>query len=408
MDRTILHCDCNSFFASVETVFCPELASVPMAVAGDGEMRHGIILAKNELAKKYGIKTAETIFSAKKKCPSLVLVPPRHEVYAVFSARVRRIYERYTDLVEPFGMDEAWLDVTASRALFGDGYTIADEIRRAVKKEIGITISVGVSFNKVFAKMGSDYKKPDAITEITRENYRELLYAMPAKDLLFVGAQTASALEACHISTIGDLAEASPAFLSAKFGKAGEMLSKYARGEDDSPVADIYEKTDAKSVGNGMTFRRDLLTRDEIKLGLFSLAEDVAHRLRKMGMKCATVGVTVKDPTFKSITRQKPIDPPSDISREIAEIAFELTTQSVPQGKPVRMLTVTAMHLLHAEHAVEQIGFFDGEENKKRKRAGKLENTVDEIRTRFGKSALTSGALIGNDIGIRKGKEEEK
>ena len=408
MDRTILHCDCNSFFASVETVFRPELANVPMAVAGDGEMRHGIILAKNELAKKYGIKTAETIFSARKKCPSLVLVPPRHGVYAEFSVRVRRIYERYTDLVEPFGMDEAWLDVTASHALFGDGYTIAEEIRKAVKREIGITVSVGVSFNKVFAKMGSDYKKPDAVTSITRENYKEMLYGMPVQDLLFVGAQTAAVLSACNIHTIGDLADASPAFLSARLGKAGEMLSKYARGEDDSPVADIYEEIDAKSVGNGMTFCRDLVTRDEIKLGLYTLAEDVAHRLRKKGMKCTTVGVTVKDPTLKSITRQKPIDPPSDIAREIAEAAYALTLLSVPAGKPVRMLTVTAMNLIRAENAVEQIGFFDEGTNEKRKRTEKLENTVDEIRTRFGKGVLTSGAVIGNDIGIKDGKGEKK
>ncbi len=401
MDRTILHCDCNSFFASVETVFNPTLAVVPMAVAGDSEMRHGIILAKNELAKKYGIKTAETIYSAKKKCPTLVLVPPHHELYAEFSARVRRIYERYTDLVEPFGMDEAWLDVTASRALFGDGYKIADEIRRTVKQEIGITVSVGVSYNKVFAKMGSDYKKPDAITEITRENYKELLYGMPAGDLLFVGAQTAALLASSGIRTIGDLNEASPAFLSAKLGKAGEMLSKYARGEDDSPVADIYAENDAKSVGNGMTFKRDLVTREEIRLGLYTLAEDVAYRLRKHGQKCATVGITVKDSTLKSITRQKPIDPPSDISREIAEVAYALALSAVPTGKPVRMLTVTAMNLLHGDDAHEQISFFDVSDGEKRKRNEKLENAVDEIRARYGKSAVTTGAVIGNDIGIK-------
>ena len=408
MDRTILHCDCNSFFASVETVFRPDLANVPMAVAGDSEMRHGIILAKNEIAKKYGIKTAETIFSAKKKCPSLVLISPHHELYAEFSARVRRIYERYTDLVEPFGMDEAWLDVTASRALFGDGSVIANEIRRTVKDEIGITVSVGVSFNKVFAKMGSDYKKPDAVTQITRENFKEMLYGMPAESLLFVGSQTAQALSLCNVHTIGDLADASPAFLRSKLGKAGEMLSKYARGEDDAPVAAIYDESDAKSVGNGMTFCRDLTTYDEIKLGLYTLAEDVAYRLRKKGMKCTTVGVTVKDPTLKSITRQKPIDPPSNISREIAQAAYELALRSVPVGKAVRMLTVTAMNLLHTEDAIEQIGFFDVEQNEKRKRAGRLENTVDEIRTRFGRDVLTSGAVLGNDIGIKHGKGEKK
>ncbi len=401
MERTILHCDCNSFFASVETVFRPELAFVPMAVAGDGEMRHGIILAKNELAKRYGVLTAETIFSAKKKCPSLVLVPPHHEKYAEYSARVRRIYERYTDLVEPFGMDEAWLDVTASRSLFGDGFTIAEAIRRTVKDELGITVSVGVSFNKIFAKMGSDYKKPDAVTVIDRSSYKEMLYHLPVETLLFVGTQTASALRASNIHTIGDLAEASPAFLRAKLGKAGEMLSLYARGEDDTPVADIYGREDAKSVGNGMTFRRDLLTRDELKLGLYALAEDVAHRLKKKGQKCMTVSITVKDPSLRSFTRQRPIDPPTNLSREIAEAAYAIALDAVPLGKAVRMLTVTAMNLVHTDDVVEQIGFFDTELDQRRRRTGRLESAVEDIRLRFGKGALTSGAVIGNDIGIQ-------
>jgi len=407
MDRTILHCDCNSFFASVETVFHPELASVPMAVAGDGEARHGIILAKNELAKKYGVQTAETIFSAKSKCPNLVLVPPRHREYAEFSLKVRRIYERYTDLIEPFGIDEAWLDVTASRALFGDGYTIAEEIRKAVKAEIGITVSVGVSFNKIFAKMGSDYKKPDAVTVIDRENFQKILYPMAAENLLFVGKQTAKALSACNIRTIGDLAAASPAFLTARFGKMGEMLSKYARGEDDAPVADIYESSDVKSVSNGMTFRRDLVTRDEIKLGLYVLSEDVARRLRKKGMKCSTVGITVKDTLLKSFTRQIPVTPPTNLAKEIADAAYTLAKTAIPVGKPIRMLTVAAMHLIHEEDAVEQLGFFDNSVNEKREKRGKLENTVDELRAKFGRSAVTTGAVIGNDIGIKDNEKRE-
>ena len=407
-DRTILHCDCNSFFASVETVFRPELAGVPMAVAGDAEARHGIILAKNELAKKYGIETAETIYSAKKKCPALILVPPHHREYAAFSAKVRGIYERYTDQIEPFGMDEAWLDVTASRALFGDGYTIANKIREEVKREIGITVSVGVSFNKVFAKMGSDYKKPDAVTVIDRENYRALLYSLPVGSLLFVGKQTAKSLLSCNIRTIGDLAAASPAFLASRFGKMGEMLSVYARGEDDSPVADIYESADVKSVSNGMTFRRDITTRDEMRLGISVLAEDVARRLRKKGMKCTTVGVTVKDTSLKSFTRQCPVSPPTQLSSEIADGAFALACASVPVGKPIRMLTVSAMNLIHAEEAVEQVTLFDEEKDEKREKRGRLESTVDEIRRRYGSTAVTSGSVIGNDLGIKDGSKEDK
>ncbi len=407
-ERIILHCDCNSFFASVESVFRPELKNVPMAVAGDAEARHGIILAKNEIAKKYGVETAETIYSAKRKCPGLVLVPPHHREYAAFSARVRRIYERYTDEIEPFGMDEAWLDVTASRVLFGDGVTIAHEIREAVKREVGITVSVGVSFNKVFAKMGSDYKKPDAVTVIDRNNYKDLLYSMPVGALLFVGRQTAQALVACNIRTIGDLAAASPAFLASRFGKMGEMLSLYARGEDESPVADIYKTSDVKSVSNGMTFRHDITTRDEMRLGISVLAEDVARRLRKKGMKCATVGVTVKDTALRSFTRQMPVSPPTQLASEIADAAFALASASVPVGKPVRMLTVSAMNLMHEEDAVEQLNLFDEGEDEKRVRRGKLENAVDEIRSRFGRTAVTSGSVIGNDLGIKDGSKEEK
>ena len=406
--RTILHVDCNSFFASVETVFAPHLATVPMAVAGDAEARHGIILAKNELAKQYGIVTAETVWSAKKKCPSLVLVPPRHEEYVKYSHMVRRIFARYTDLVEPFGIDEAWLDVTGSRALFGDGRTIAERIRREVKEEIGITVSVGVSFNKVFAKLGSDYKKPDAVTVIGREDVARIVYPLPVDSMIFVGKQTAKALASCNIRTIGELAVASPAFLQSKFGKAGEMLSRYARGEDDSPVASMYEKNEVKSISNGMTFKRDLTTLDEVRIGLGSLSEEVAYRLRRKKLKCSTVAVTVKDTYLKSYSRQKPVSPATDLAKEIAAAALSLIAADVSRDKPIRLLTVAATGLLRDDEAVEQIGFFDGERREKRERAEKLENTLDAIRDRFGSDSVQVGALLGNDIGIDTGKQKGK
>ena len=250
MGRVILHCDCNSFFASVEEALNPALKSVPMAVCGDASARHGIVLAKNELAKKYKIQTAETVFSAKKKCPNLVTVVPHHTLYHEYSVRVNEIYKRYTDMVEPFGIDESWLDVTASGKFFGSGEEIAEKIRTDVKREIGITVSVGVSFNKVFAKLGSDYKKPDAITVINEENFKNIVYPLSVGAMLFVGRRTEEALLRMGIKTIGELAEASPAILAARFGKAGEQLSKYARGLDDSPVVALPE--DVKSVGNGL------------------------------------------------------------------------------------------------------------------------------------------------------------
>ncbi len=407
-DRTVLHVDCNSFFASVETVFAPHLAGVPMAVAGDAEARHGIILAKNELAKKYGIVTAETVWSAKKKCPSLVLVPPRHGEYIKYSHMVRRIFARYTDLIEPFGIDEAWLDVTGSRALFGDGATIAERIRREVKEEIGITVSVGVSFNKVFAKLGSDYKKPDAVTVISRADVAGIVYPLPVEDMLFVGKQTAKVLSACNIRTIGDLAAASPAFLQSKFGKAGEMLSRYARGEDDGPVASMYEKNEVKSVSNGMTFRRDLTTLDEVRIGLGSLAEEVAYRLRRKKLKCTTVAVTVKDTYLKSYSRQKPVSPATDLAKEIAEAALSLIAADVSRDKPIRLLTVAATGLLRDGEAIEQMGFFDDEKNERREKTERLETTLDAIRERFGLDSVQMGSVLKNDIGIEVGKAERK
>lgn len=403
MDRTVLHVDCNSFFASVETVFRPELAAVPMAVAGDAEARHGIILAKNELAKAKGVVTAETIWSAKKKCPALVLVPPHHEEYAKYSRLVRKILARYTDMIEPFGLDEAWLDVSGSRALFGDGRVIAERIRREVKEELGITVSIGVSFNKVFAKLGSDYKKPDAVTVIGREDVANIVHPLPVGSMLFVGNQTAKALALSGIRTIGDLAAASPAFLSSKFGKAGAMLSAYARGEDDSPVANLLDKTDAKSVSSGRTFRRDLTRREEIALGIRVLAEEVAYRLRKMDMKCTTVSVTVKDYLLKSTVRQAPLKAPGNLASEIADTAYALALSIVRDGVPVRMLSVAATGLLHTADAVSQISLFDGEVDEKRKKRERLESTVDSLRERFGKHALESGGVLGNDIGIETG-----
>ena len=406
-DRTVLHVDCNSFFASVETAFRPELARVPMAVAGDVDARHGIILAKNELAKAKGVVTAETVWSAKKKCPGIVLVPPRHEEYARYSHMVRKIFARYTDMIEPFGIDEAWLDVTGSYALFGDGYTIAERIRTDVKRELGITVSVGVSFNKVFAKLGSDYKKPDAVTVIGREDVAEIVHPLPVGTMLFVGKQTASALFNMDIRTIGDLAAASPAFLTAKFGKAGAMLSAYARGEDDSPVANIMDKSDAKSVSNGMTFRHDLTEKAEIALGIRVLSEEVAYRLRKMDMKCTTVCVTVKDYLLKSTSRQTRVASPVNLAKEISDVAFSLACEIVRTGVPVRMISVAATGLLHADEAVSQMALFDDGEDAMRQKREKLECAVDALRDRFGVHVLQSGGVIGNDMGIAEEAKEK-
>lgn len=398
MERVILHCDCNSFFASVETVFHPEYANQPMAVCGSSDDRRGIVLAKNELAKAYGVKTAETVFSAKRKCPRLVIASPHHDEYIKFSHRVNEIYARYTDMIEPFGIDESWLDVTASQKLFGDGYTIANLIREDVKREIGITVSVGVSFNKVFAKLGSDYKKPDAVTVIDKENYKRIVYPLPASDLLFVGGKTAEQLRLMGIKTIGELAMAEESILKMRLGKAGEMLHKYANGLDDSPVA--AERDDAKSMGSGFTFRHDLVGKDECRIGIDYLADDIGARLRRHGMKCSTVQLTIKDAYMRSIQRQCQQDPPTDIAREIADTAYKIFLREWSDAKPVRMITVTASGLVRADMVSEQIDMFGESQEEERKKSKKREETLDKIRQRYGAESIVHGAVIDTDIGI--------
>lgn len=395
MDRVILHCDCNGFFASVEAAMNPALRDVPMAVGGSVEARHGIILAKNELAKKYNIQTAETIFSAKKKCPDLVIVPPRHDLYEEYSQRVNAIYAEYTDLVEKFGIDESWLDVTGSQRLFGNGEEIAAILRKRIREEIGITISVGVSFNKVFAKLGSDYKKPDATTVISRENYKDIVFPLPVGDLLFVGKRTKEALSKLHIKTIGDLAASDEASVKKLLGKAGETIHRYARGDDDAPV-DPHANDEVKSVGNGMTFRRDLCGEKDILCGISHLSESIAVRMRRKGVKCTVVQVTIKDPDLCSIQRQEKLEHPTNLAKEITHKAMEIMRHSWNMKKPIRMLTVTGGGIV-PENAAEQISFFDEEKNPKREN---LEKALDKIRDKYGKDSVKNANIINNDLGI--------
>lgn len=405
-DRVILHCDCNSFFASVETVFHPEYKDVPMAVAGSVENRHGIILAKNEHAKKFNIKTAETVFSAKKKCPELAILAPHYDKYVEYSQKANAIYARYTDMIEPFGIDESWLDVTAS-GVFGNGFEIAEKIRQEIKQELGITVSVGVSFNKVFAKLGSDYKKPDATTVISRENFKEMIYPLPVSDLLFVGKSTADALRHLGIRTIGELADANRELLTMKLGKSGAMLSAYARGEDDSPVVSS-SKGDAKSIGNGFTFKHDLVGREECLTGIKYLSEEIGTKLRIRGLKCTTVQLTIKDEYLRSIQRNSTLSSPTDISGEIADAAYKILCREWKAERPIRMITVTATNLVRADTVHEQLDFFDTEKEEKRKKSGKREIAVDEIRRKFGTDSIIRASIIENDIGIYNKKKDKK
>lgn len=395
MERVILHCDCNSFFASCETVLKPELKLVPMAVCGDPENRHGIILAKNELAKRYGIETAETVYAAKRKCPGLVLVRSHHQLYEEMSIKANNIYREYTDMVEPFGIDESWLDVTNSRMLFGSGKEIADTIRRRFREELGITCSVGVSFNKTIAKLASDYKKPDATTVILRENFEETVWKLPVSALLYVGKNATEALRRMYIFTIGDLAQSDRDMLIKRLGKSGGMLHDYANGIDPSPVRKIDEKQEQKSVSAGCTFRRDLVSEDDIKTGVLTVANELSARLRRHKVKCVNLGVTVKYFDFTSQSRQKQFDGGISSAKLIFDRAYELTLSSFSLTKPVRSITLSANKIVPENESFEQMSLFS--DNTKDKYES-LENALDSVRKKYGSHAVEVGSLMNKDI----------
>jgi len=397
MDRTILHCDCNGFYASVECVLNPQLKNVPMAVGGSAEERHGIILAKNELAKKYNIKTAETIWQAKRKCPELVIVPPHHGLYEQYSKRVNAIYKEYTDLVEPFGIDESWLDVTNSHALFGDGETIANELRKRIKKEIGITISVGVSFNKVFAKLGSDYKKPDATTVITRENFKTIVYPLPITDMLYAGKKTAVQLHKLGIKTIGDMANADKEEIVNALGKSVEMLYEFARGKDTEPVKSVCEvdENELKSVGNGLTFKQDLIGEEQVKKGIHIITESVATRMKKYGVKCNTLRIQIKGTDLKVVSRQRGLDTPTNLEKTIRDVSYELFCEVWDIKKPVRALTIAGANL-EKDVGGSQISLLDEDASDEKRE--NLEETIRNLRKRYGFNCVKTADVMDRKV----------
>ena len=405
-DRVILHCDCNSFFASVEIAKNPKLKGLPVAVCGSVEERHGIVLAKSEEAKKLGVTTAETVYSAKKKCPNLVIVPPHYSDYISYSERVNSIYAKYTDMIESFGIDESWLDVTAS-SLFGSGEEIAEKIRKEVKEKVGITVSIGVSFNKVFAKLGSDYKKPDAVTVIDKCNFKSIVYPLPVGELLFIGKRTEEQLRLLGVKTIGELAEVNPDLLLNKFGKLGKVLSDYARGLDRSPV-ESSNPDESKSIGNGYTFRRDLVGRDACRNGIEFLCEEIGSKLRKRGLICSTVQLSIKNPLFKTIQRQKSQNPPTDLASEIAKTAFSIYCNEWNEENPVRTITVTVGNLTVKNKTPAQLDFFGETKSDTYEKDVKRENTVDEIRGKFGLASIIRANVMDENIGVYPKKHKKE
>ena len=400
-DRIIFHCDCNSFFASCEELLYPALKNVPMAVTGDPENRHGIILAKNQLAKQYDIRTAETIWQAKRKCPELVCVLAHHGYYGEISKQINQIYLSFTDLTEPASIDESYLDVTNTIHLFGgDPKALADTIRARVRAEIGVTISVGVSFCKTVAKFGSDYKKPDATTVIMRENLPEIFWKAPVSDMLMAGRKTTERLTSFGIRTIGELALADRAFLKRSLGKTGELLHDYANGIDDEPVHAYDDVREAKSIGNSMTFRRDISGEEELRAGLSALADSVAGRLRADGKKCTVIQIGIKDPSFRTVQKQRTLDRATDLQKEITEVAFELLRSCWRLEDPVRLLSVTGAGLIESMEECEQLNLFDAKKGDS-ERQEKIEDTIDAIRQKYGKKAIRFGHFQNEETGLK-------
>ncbi len=393
MERVILHSDLNNFFASVEAAENPALRGKTFAVAGDPNKRHGIILAKNQAAKQCGVSTGEPIWQAKQKCPSLLLVPPHMASYQHYSQLVQSIYRRYTDEIIPFGIDECWLDVTASTKLFGCGARIAYEIRRQVREELGLTVSVGVSFNKIFAKLGSDFKKPDATTVISKENYRSLIFPLPVSALLFVGRSTREKLAHYGINTIGQLADTDPEFLVRIFGKIGLDLYRHANGIDTEDP--FLEPQPEKSVSNSVTTPYDLTTPEEIRLQLMLIAEHVAARLRKKQLAGDLITLSVRNNQLRTITRQRRISVCTNHAMEILETALALFEENYDLKVPVRSIGIGVGRLQHDDGNL-QLTIWDT--RRKRLRNQNLDLAVDHLRDRYGFDCVTRAGCLNRHI----------
>ena len=380
--RSVLHIDMNACYASIECLYDPSIRNLPVAVGGDVEARHGIILAKNQIAKRFGVKTGEALWQAKQKCPELHIVPPHFDRYLRFSRMAREIYADYTDLVEPFGLDEVWCDVTGTQKLRERGMeALANEIRERVKFELGITVSVGASWNKIFAKLGSDYKKPDAVTVFTPENYRDKVWPLPAADLLGVGRATERKLALRGIRTIGGIAAAPPSMLRGILGKWGLILHDFATGYDTSPVARAGDEAVIKSIGNSTTTPRDLCCDEDAGIVYWMLCESVAERMRESGFLCRGVQVHIRDNELASFERQLKLESPTCLASTLHEAAMRLLRENWDWHKPLRSIGVRATDLLPASTPVQCSIFEDSERQEKRERR---ERSVDALRRRFG------------------------
>ncbi|MEG2813714.1 MAG: DNA polymerase IV [Oscillospiraceae bacterium] len=391
MEKIILHCDLNNFFASVECHNNPKLKNYPVAVCGSVEDRHGIVLAKNDKAKAFGVKTAEAIWQAKSKCPDLVIVPPHMEQYIEFSKKAREVYSNYTDLIEPFGIDECWLDVTGSQLLFGTGEEIAFKIKEQIKSDLGITASIGVSFNKVFSKLGSDMKKPDAITVIKKEDFKEKIWHLNANEIIGIGKSTYEKLKKFGINTIGDLASTDRTFLTQNFGKNGEALWYSANGIGGTIVAKQDEINIVKSIGNSTTCSMDLTKKDDVWQVFLKLAENVTKRLRDQNLLASGIQISIKNNALFTREFQSPLPFNTRYPKDLATIAIQLFSSNYDWSKPVRALGIRAINLISADAAIQYSLIYNQEKINEH---DNLEQKVFDLRKRYGENAVQRASLM--------------
>lgn len=398
-DRVILHCDLNNFYASVELLERPDLRNQPVAVCGSAEQRHGIVLAKNDVAKRMGIKTAQTVWQAQKLCPDLVILDAHFEKYKLYSHKVRSILYEFTDIVEPFGPDESWLDVSGSVRLFGSGEEIAYKIKQRIKEETALTVSIGVSFNKIFAKLGSDYKKPDAVTVISKENFKDIIFDLPADFMMGVGRSTYSKLKRIGINTLGELAVSDKRTLKSELGVIGEKLWYYANGLDMSPVITQKDLPDVKSISRSTTNKADLYNTDDVWKTFVGLSEDISRQLEENEFYALKITVMVRDDSLSWVSYSKTLDSPVHLSSDIAKEAINVFNAHYDWHSPVHSIGIATSDLI-SSNAPIQISFYSSEITEN----NYLEKECESIREKFGKNAILKASLIDFDVNIQQQK----
>lgn len=405
-NRFIFHIDINHCFAQIEEMLDPSLRDVPMCVGGDESTRSGIVLARNVKAREFGVKTAETLRDAKRKCPRLVVIPPRYKDYIYYATKVKNIFKEYSDKVESFGIDEAWIDITHSYKLFGKPYDIAKIIQKRVLEEVGLTVSVGVSWNKVFAKLGSDLIKPSGLVYITKMNYKDVVWKLPVEELLYIGYRTKAKLNNMGIHTIGDLAQTDISILRRNFGVKAHEMWNYANGKDDSPVQTVGYVEDPKSVGNGFTPPHDLNNLFETKMLLQHLCDGVASRLHDLGKKGDIIAIAPRDVALKSFTRRKKLSKPTDVSTVILDAAIQLLEEHYDFEMPLRSIAVTVSGLKNAQSIPEQINLFE-QYTAEEVRQEKIDKTIDALRKRFGYHVVKRASAVLDEttenLDVKKG-----